>query len=114
MFHISDTTLLYALYLQTPTLLSAGLVGLSEPMSAQVLAQADYGLFSAIIPALRAIGMGMAGVGLMIAILIKGSAATNADRHALAAQVAERVFAGMFLVLLGWFIYEKIVAWTPL
>ena len=57
---------------------------------------------------------GAAGVGLMIAILIKGSAATNADRHALAAQVAERVFAGMFLILLGWFIYDKIVAWTPL
>ncbi|CAN5624760.1 hypothetical protein BH24ACT20_BH24ACT20_00220 [soil metagenome] len=110
MIQISAATLFHALCLQIPTFLSAGLVGLVGPF----LAQADYGLFSAVIPALRAIGMGMAGVGLMIAILIKGSAATNADRHALAAQVAERVFAGMFLILLGWFIYDKIVAWTPL
>lgn len=107
---MAEATLLYALYLQTPTFLSAGLVGVVGPM----LAQADYGLFSTVIAALRAIGLGAAGVGLMIAILIKGSAATNSDRHVLAAQVAERVFAGMFLVLLGWFIYDKIVAWTPL
>lgn len=82
--------------------------------SALVLAQSDYGFFGPLISALRAIGMGAAGIGLMIAILIKGSAATNADRHAMAAQVAERVFAGLFLILLGWFIYDKIVAWTPL
>ena len=82
--------------------------------SALTLAQTDYGFFGPIIGALRAIGLGAAGVGLMIAILIKGSAATNADRHALAAQVAERVFAGLFLILLGWFIYDKLVEWTPL
>ena len=82
--------------------------------SALALAQSDYGFFGPLISALRAIGMGAAGIGLMIAILIKGSAATNADRHAMAAQVAERVFAGLFLILLGWFIYDKIVAWTPL
>lgn len=114
MIQMGDATLLYALYLQTPTFLSAGLVGVVGPMLAQALAQADYGLFSTVIAALRAIGLGAAGVGLMIAILIKGSAATNSDRHVMAAQVAERVFAGMFLILLGWFIYDKIVAWTPL
>ena len=100
--------------LQAPALMPAysGLAGLAGPFLA--LAQADYGFFGPVISALRAIGMGAAGVGLMIAILIKGSAATNADRHAMAAQVAERVFAGLFLILLGWFIYDKIVAWTPL
>lgn len=86
----------------------------SFPALVVALAQADYGFFGPVISALRAIGLGAAGVGLMIAILIKGSAATNADRHAMAAQVAERVFAGMFLILLGWFIYDKIVEWTPL
>ncbi|MGF1470173.1 MAG: hypothetical protein ACFB50_00340 [Rubrobacteraceae bacterium] len=102
--------------LQVPVLVSVhtGFVGLAGSFPALVLAQADYGFFGPVISALRAIGMGMAGVGLMIAILIKGSAATNADRHVMAAQVAERVFAGMFLILLGWFIYDKIVAWTPL
>lgn len=104
--------------LQGPTLMlaHAGSVGLagSFPALALALAQADYGFFGPMISALRAIGMGMAGVGLMIAILIKGSAVTNSDRHVLAAQVAERVFAGLFLILLGWFIYDKIVAWTPL
>lgn len=107
MIQITDATLFHALYLQIPAFLSVGLVG---PM----LAQADYGFFGPVIEALRAIGMAASGIGLMIAILIKGAAATNADRHALAAQVAERVFGGMFLILLGWFIYEKIVAWTPL
>ncbi|MGB3635933.1 MAG: hypothetical protein WA982_17990 [Rubrobacteraceae bacterium] len=100
--------------LQVLALLPAysGLAGLAGFFPA--LAQADYGFFGPMISALRAIGMGAAGVGLMIAILIKGSAATNADRHAMAAQVAERVFGGLFLILLGWFIYDKIVAWTPL
>lgn len=82
------------------------------PVVEPALAQ-NYGFWAPVINALRAIGMGAAGVGLIVAILIKGSAATNADRHALAAQVAERVFAGLFLILLGWFIYDKIVAWTP-
>ncbi|MGH3085787.1 MAG: hypothetical protein ACRDSJ_00540, partial [Rubrobacteraceae bacterium] len=54
------------------------------------------------------------GVGLVVAILIKGAAGVNSDRHALAAAVAERAFAGLFLVLLGWFVYDRIVAWTPL
>lgn len=110
MTQISDATLFHALYLQVPAFVAAGFMGSFGPF----LAQADYGLFSTVVSALRAIGMGAAGVGLTIAMLIKGSAATNADRHALAAQVAERVFAGMFLILLGWFIYDKIVAWTPL
>ena len=108
--------------LQVPALMLvhswwAGLAGSFPalvPASALALAQADYGFFGPLISALRAIGMGAAGIGLMIAILIKGSAATNADRHAMAAQVAERVFAGLFLILLGWFIYDKILAWTPL
>lgn len=105
--------MIFADLLQAPHLhLSAGLVGLAGPFLAQTLAQADYGFFGPAIAALRAIGLAAAGVGLMIALLIKGSAATNADRHALAAQVAERVFAGLFLILLGWIIYDKIVAWT--
>lgn len=109
MVQIDDATLFHVFYSPLPALLPAA-VGLVGPF----LAQADYGLFSAVISALRAIGMAAAGVGLMVAILIKGSAATNSDRHVLAAQVAERVFAGLFLILLGWFIYDKIVAWTPL
>jgi hypothetical protein len=74
----------------------------------------DYGFWSPIITALKAIGMAASGVGLMVAILIKGSAATNGDRHALAARVAQNVFAGLFLIMLGWFVYDRIVAWTPL
>ena len=98
---------MHEIYESLPSLLSAyGAVG-------PFLAQQDYGFWGPIISALRAIGLGAAGVGLTIAILIKGSAATSTDRHVLAAQVAERVFAGLFLILLGWFIYDKIVAWTP-
>ncbi len=77
-----------------------------------LLAQADYGFWAPIISALKAIGVGVAGVGFVVSLLIKGAAGTNGDRHALAARVAERVFAGMFLCLLGWVIYEKIVSWT--
>lgn len=84
---------------------------LIEPL----LAQADnYGFWGPIISTLRGIGVAVSGIGLVIALLIKGAAAANGDRHALAARVAEGVFAGLFIVLLGWFIYDKIVEWTPL
>lgn len=80
-----------------------------------LLAQAGgYGFWGPMISALRGIGLALSGVGLVVAILIKGAAATNGDRHALAAKVAEGVFAGLFIVLLGWFIYERMVEWTPL
>ncbi len=80
-----------------------------------ILAQAgDYGFWGSIISALRGVGIAISGVGLMVSILIKGAAGTNGDRHALAARVAEGVFAGLFVVLLGWFIYERMVEWTPL
>lgn len=76
--------------------------------------QGGYGVWSPIISTLRGVGLAASGVGLMVAILIKGSAATNGDRHALAAKVAEGVFAGLFLCLLGWFLYDRMVEWTPL
>jgi hypothetical protein len=76
--------------------------------------QGDYGFWSPVIGALKAIGVAAAGVGLIVAILIKAAAAANGDRHALAARVAERAFAGLFLIMLGWFIYDRIVAWTPM
>ena len=76
--------------------------------------QSDYGFWSPVVGALKAIGTAAAGVGLIVAILIKGSAATNGERHALAARVAQNVFAGLFLIMLGWFIYDRIVAWTPM
>lgn len=74
----------------------------------------DYGFWGPIISTLRGIGMAASGVGLMIAILLKGAAGTNGDRHARAATVAEGVFGGLFIVLLGSVIYERIVEWTPL
>jgi hypothetical protein len=88
----------------------------NAPATAVVLlAQAgDYGFWGPIIATLRGIGLAAAGVGLMVSILVKGAAATNGDRHALAARVAEGVFAGLFLIMLGWFIYDRIVEWTPL
>lgn len=73
-----------------------------------------YGFWGSIIQTLRAIGTAVVGVGLIVAILVKAGAATNGDRHALAASLAERVFAALFIILLGWFIYDKMVAWTPL
>lgn len=76
--------------------------------------EGDYGFWSSIISTLRGIGLAAAGIGLMASILIKGVAATNGDRHALAARVAEGVFAGLFIVLLGWFIYDRMIEWTPL
>lgn len=76
--------------------------------------QSDYGFWSPVISALKGIGVAASGVGLVVAILIKGSAATNGDRHALAARVAQNVFAGLFLIMLGWVIYDRIVAWTPM
>ena len=76
--------------------------------------QGGYGFWSPIISTLRAAGLAASGVGLMVAILIKGAAATNGDRHALAAKVAEGVFAGLFFCLLGWFLYDRMVEWTPL
>ncbi len=79
-----------------------------------LLALQDYGFWSPVINALKGIGMAASGVGLIVAILIKGSAATNGDRHALAAKVAQNVFVGLFLIMLGWVIYDRIVAWTPM
>ncbi len=74
--------------------------------------QGDYGFWGPIIGALKAVGVAASGVGLVVAVLIQGAAATNGDRHALAARVAQNVFAGLFLILLGWAIYDGIVAWT--
>ena len=85
-----------------------------DPVVSLSLLTQNYGFWGPIISALKAIGMAGAGIGLVVAMLIKGSAAANGGRHELAAQVAERVFAGLFLILLGWFIYEKVVAWTPM
>ena len=79
-----------------------------------LLQSGDYGFWAPIISTLRGIGVALSGVGLMVAILIKGAAGTNGDRHAFAARVAEGVFAGLFIVLLGWFIYDRMVEWTPL
>jgi hypothetical protein len=90
------------------------LVG-NAPATAAFLAQAgDYGFWGPIIATLRGVGLAAAGVGLVVSILIKGAAATNGDRHAFAARVAEGIFAGLFLIMLGWFIYDRIVEWTPL
>ena len=85
--------------------------GLIETFLAQA---SNYGFWGPIISTLRGIGVAVSGIGLVIALLIKGAAAANGDRHALAARVAEGVFAGLFIVLLGWFIYDKMVEWTPL
>jgi hypothetical protein len=79
-----------------------------------LLLQGDYGFWAPIISMLKGIGLALSGVGLMVAILIKGAAGVNGDRHAFAARVAEGVFAGLFVVLLGWFIYDRMVEWTPL
>jgi hypothetical protein len=79
-----------------------------------LLLQGDYGFWAPIISTLKGIGLALSGVGLMVAILIKGAAGVNGDRHAYAARVAEGVFAGLFVVLLGWFIYDRMVEWTPL
>ncbi|MDQ3318183.1 MAG: hypothetical protein M3522_12750 [Actinomycetota bacterium] len=79
-----------------------------------LLQSGDYGFWAPIISALRAVGVALSGIGLMVAILIKGAAGTNGDRHAFAARVAEGVFAGLFVVLLGWFIYDRMLEWTPL
>ncbi len=87
-----------------------------EPMSPVLLLQAGsrYGFWEPIISILQGVGLAASGVGLIVAILIKGIAGVNSERHALAFAVAERAFAGLFLVLLGWFIYDRIVEWTPL
>ncbi len=87
-----------------------------EPAPGFLLLQAGgrYGFWEPIINILQGVGLAAAGVGLILAILVKGAAGVNSDRHALAAGLAERVFAGLFLVLLGWFIYDRIVEWTPL
>ena len=78
-------------------------------------AQTDsYGFWGPILSTLRGVGMAASGIGLIVAILVKGAAGTNGDRHALAARIAEGVFAGLFIVLLGWFIYDRMVEWTPL
>ena len=85
----------------------------APPVFATLLAlQGEYGFWSPIVSTLKGIGIAASGVGLIVAILIKGAAATNGDRHALAARVAQNVFAGLFLILLGWAIYDGIVAWT--
>lgn len=73
-----------------------------------------YGFWEPVINILQGVGLAAAGIGLVVAILVKGAAGVNSERHALAAGLAERAFAGLFLVLLGWFVYDKIVAWTPL
>lgn len=85
----------------------------APPRTLALLLLQDYGFWSPIISTLRSVGVAASGVGLVVAILIKGAAAANGDRHALAAKVAEGAFAGLFIVLLGWFLYERMVEWTP-
>ena len=71
-----------------------------------------YGLWEPLISTLQGIGLAASGVGFVVAILLKGAAGTNAERHGLAAEVAQRVFAGLFVILLGTIIYGKVVEWT--
>ena len=85
---------------------------INNALAAFLALQGDYGFWGPIIDTLKGIGIAASGVGLVLAILIKGAAATNGDRHALAARVAQNVFAGLFLILLGWTIYDGIVSWT--
>ena len=78
-----------------------------------VLAQGgEYGFWGPLISTLQGVGLAASGVGLVVAILIKGAAGQNSERHGLAAAVAERVFAGLFVILLGTIIYGRIVEWT--
>lgn len=86
----------------------------STPAPLLLQAGSDYGFWQPIIDILQSVGLAAAGVGLVLAILIKGAAGVNAERHSLAASLAERMFAGLFLILLGWFIYDRIVEWTPM
>ena len=72
----------------------------------------EYGFWGPLISTLQGIGLAVSGVGLVVAILIKGVAGQNSERHGLAATVAERVFAGLFVILLGTIIYGRIVEWT--
>ena len=74
--------------------------------------QGGYGFWGPLISTLQGIGLAASGVGLVVAILIKGAAGHNSERHGLAAAVAERVFAGLFVILLGTIIYGRIVEWT--
>lgn len=77
------------------------------------LAQAgEYGFWEPLISTLQGIGLAASGVGFVVAILVKGVAGTNAERHGLAAELAQRVFAGLFVILLGTIIYGKFVEWT--
>ncbi len=71
-----------------------------------------YGFWGPLISTLQGIGLAASGVGFVVAILVKGAAGTNAERHGLAAEVAQRVFAGLFVILLGTIIYGKFVEWT--
>ncbi len=98
----------------TVALLTATLDHAAPASVLVLLALQDYGFWSPVISALKGIGVAASGIGLTVAILIKGSAATNGDRHALAAKVAQNVFVGLFLIMLGWVIYDRIVAWTPM
>jgi hypothetical protein len=82
-------------------------------IAALALAQeGGYGFWGPLISTLQGIGLAASGVGLVVAILIKGAAGSNAERHGLAAEVAQRVFAGLFVILLGTIIYGRIVEWT--
>lgn len=74
--------------------------------------EGGYGFWGPLISTLQGIGLAASGVGLVIAILIKGAAGSNAERHGLAAEVAQRVFAGLFVILLGTVIYGRMVEWT--
>lgn len=95
------------------TLMSVASVETAPP-TLLLQAGSRYGFWGPVIDILQGVGLAASGVGLVVAILIKGAAGVNSERHALAADIAERAFTGMFLVLLGWFVYDRIVAWTPL
>lgn len=87
------------------------MTGAELPVLVVALAQ-GYGFWGPMISTLQAVGLAASGVGLVVAILIKGAAGGNAERHWLAATVAERVFAGLFVILLGTIVYGRIVEWT--
>lgn len=82
------------------------------PVVSALVQGGEYGFWGPLISTLQGIGLAASGVGLVVAILIKGAAGHNSERHGLAATVAERVFAGLFVILLGTIIYGRIVEWT--
>lgn len=75
--------------------------------------QGPYGFWTPLVDLLKGLVLAAGGVGIVVGLAVKATAAGNQDRQALGNRLIEGAIAGLFVGLLAVAIYELMEAWIP-